>query len=159
MLRYHTLATPCGPLLLVIDEQGLRHVDFCHSPKPVRIDDSWQQDATALAPFVEQFEAYFARALREFSLPLSVLGTPFQQQVWQALRTIPYGETISYGEQARRIGNPSAVRAVGAANGRNPLPIVLPCHRVIGKNGSLTGYAGGVQIKQFLLQLESKQRY
>ena len=157
MLRYHTLATPCGPLLLVIDEQGLRHVDFCHSPKPVVIGDTWQQDAAALAPYSEQFAAYFAGRLQHFELPLAATGTLFQQQVWQALLTIPYGQTRSYGHIAQQIGNPRSVRAVGAANGRNPLAIIVPCHRVIGQNGSLTGYAGGLQIKEFLLQLEGKQ--
>ena len=154
-MRYQLLTTPCGLLRLAIDEVGLARVEFISGEVPAP-PSGWQLDGPALAPFVEQFAAYFAGALREFSLPLSLVGTPFQQQVWQALRTIAYGETISYGEQARRIGNPRAVRAVGAANGRNPLPIVLPCHRVVGKNGSLTGYAGGVQVKQFLLQLESK---
>jgi methylated-DNA-[protein]-cysteine S-methyltransferase len=158
MMRYTRVPTPCGPLLLVIDEQGLRHVDFCHSPKPVVIQEQWQQDEAALAPFAEQFAAYFAGHLQRFELPLSAPGTDFQQQVWQALGRIPYGQTRSYADIALDIGNPKSVRAVGAANGRNPLAIIVPCHRVIGRDGSLTGYAGGLAIKQFLLALEQQHR-
>ncbi len=154
MQRYTRLPTPCGPLLLVINEQGLCHVDFCHSPNPVQIDEIWQLDEAALAPYAEQFSAYFAGRLRTFELPLAARGTEFQQQVWQALTQIPYGQTRSYADIADAIGNPKAVRAVGVANGRNPLAIIVPCHRVIGRDGSLTGYAGGLTIKQFLLNLE-----
>jgi methylated-DNA-[protein]-cysteine S-methyltransferase len=152
--RYQMLSTPCGPLLLVISEQGLCHVDFCHSPHPVEVKENWQLDEAALAPYAEQFSAYFAGRLQVFELPLAARGTEFQQQVWQALTRIPYGQTRCYADIADTIGNPKAVRAVGAANGRNPLAIIVPCHRVIGRNGSLTGYAGGLAIKQFLLNLE-----
>lgn len=154
MQRYTRIPTPCGPLLLVINEQGLCHVDFCHSPHPVEVKENWQLDEAALAPYAEQFNAYFAGRLRTFELPLAARGTEFQQQVWQALTRIPYGQTRSYADIAETIGNPKAVRAVGAANGRNPLAIIVPCHRVIGRDGSLTGYAGGLAIKQFLLNLE-----
>ena len=103
-----------------------------------------------------QLQAYFAGELRDFELPLAAEGTPFQQRVWRALCDIPYGETISYGELARRIGQPTASRAVGLANGQNPISIVVPCHRVIGANGSLTGYGGGLARKRWLLAHESK---
>ena len=101
-----------------------------------------------------QLGEYFAGRRRRFELPLAPQGTPFQRQVWQALAGIPYGATVSYAQLARQIGNPAGLRAVGAANGRNPLPIVLPCHRVIGADGELTGFGGGLPVKQFLLQLE-----
>src|SRR5690606_32489233 len=105
-----------------------------------------------------QLGAYFAGELQAFDLPLAPEGTPFQRTVWQALQSIPYGQTISYGELAQEIGRPTASRAVGAANGRNPLPIVIPCHRVIGGNGSLTGYGGGLRFKKALLSLERNGR-
>jgi methylated-DNA-[protein]-cysteine S-methyltransferase len=108
----------------------------------------------ALAACAQQLEEYFTRRRRQFDLPLAADGTAFQHSVWQALAAIPYGELRSYRDIAKVIGNPAAVRAVGAANGRNPLPIVVPCHRVIGSNGSLTGFAGGLEIKTFLLELE-----
>ena len=113
------------------------------------------RDAGPLRAAQRELEEYFAGERREFSLALEPAGTPFQMRVWQALRAIPYGETISYGELARRIGNPRAVRAVGLANGRNPISIIVPCHRVIGANGTLTGYGGGLERKRFLLALES----
>ncbi len=158
MKRYTQIPTPCGPLLLVIDERGLCLVDFCHSTQPVEIADAWLADAQALAPYAEQFRAYFAGERHTFDLPLSQHGSEFQLQVWRALAQIPYGQTRSYADIAQAIGNPKAVRAVGAANGRNPLAIIIPCHRVIGQNGSLTGYAGGLAIKQFLLSLEQTHR-
>lgn len=116
-------------------------------------------DHPLLLETIAQLEAYFAGTLTDFDLPLSLqgMGTPFQQQVWQALITIPYGETWSYQQLATKINNPKAVRAVGAANGKNPISIIVPCHRVIGKNGTLTGYAGGVDMKQKLLDIESKR--
>ena len=114
----------------------------------------WQRDDKALAPYLAQFNAYFAGKLQQFDLPMAARGTPFQQTVWRALCDIPYGETVSYLEIAQSIGNPKAVRAVGAANGRNPLSIIVPCHRVIGRSGDLTGYAGGIPIKRWLLALD-----
>ena len=113
------------------------------------------RDARPLRAAQRELEEYFEGERREFSLALEPAGTPFQMRVWQALRAIPYGETISYGELARRIGQPRAVRAVGLANGRNPISIIVPCHRVIGANGTLTGYGGGLERKRFLLALES----
>jgi methylated-DNA-[protein]-cysteine S-methyltransferase len=117
-------------------------------------DPAWRFDRDLHCEAVDQLRAYFEGTLREFDLPLVLEGTPFQERVWRALADIPYGKTISYSELAAVIGNPSAVRAVGAANGKNPIPIVLPCHRVIGRDGKLTGYAGGLDIKAALLAFE-----
>ncbi|MCH7347802.1 methylated-DNA--[protein]-cysteine S-methyltransferase [Aeromonas sp. MR7] len=154
MIRYDMLPTSCGELLVAINAHGLVHVDFVAGLRALPDMSGWQQDGEALAPYLAEFDAYFAGRLQRFTLPLAARGTAFQQAVWQALCDIPYGETRSYGEIARVIGKPSASRAVGAANGRNPLSIIVPCHRVIGQNGSLTGYAGGLSIKQELLRLE-----
>jgi methylated-DNA-[protein]-cysteine S-methyltransferase len=119
-------------------------------------DPDWIESAQPFAEAVRQLDAYFAGRLRQFDLPLAPKGTAFQQRVWQALLDIPYGETVSYGELARRISRPSAVRAVGAANGQNPLSIVIPCHRVIGSDGRLVGYGGGLPAKSALLALEQR---
>lgn len=154
MIRFDMLDTPCGPLLVAINRQGLAHVDFVNGLRPMPDQQAWQRDSTALAPYLSEFAAYFAGQLRSFSLPCAPVGTPFQQEVWQLLTTIPYGQTRSYGDLAAQLGKPGASRAVGAANGRNPLSIIVPCHRVIGKNGHLTGYAGGLNIKATLLRLE-----
>lgn len=143
--------TPVGPLLLESDGAALTGLWFGVKPVPGERDD----DDPVLVEAVAQLRAYFARDLKEFDLPLAPRGTPFQVAVWEQLRRIPYGETISYGELARRVGNPSASRAVGAANGRNPIAIVVPCHRVIGANGTLTGFGGGMDAKRTLLDLES----
>jgi len=153
---YDFLSTPIGTLLLTTDPQGLREVWFetgKHRKKP---EPSWKHDPRRLAFAREQLEEYFAGTRTVFDLPLHPIGTPFQVTVWQALAEIPYGMTISYGDMAKRIGQPHAVRAVGAANGRNPLPIVLPCHRVIGADGSLTGFGGGLPTKRFLLAMEDR---
>lgn len=155
MIRYDILPTHCGDLLIAINERGLVHVDFVAGLRALPDMSGWQQDGEALAPYLAEFEAYFAGRLQRFTLPLAASGTAFQQAVWQALCDIPYGETRSYGDIARAIGKPNAMRAVGAANGRNPLSIIVPCHRVIGQNGSLIGYAGGLKIKKALLQLEN----
>ncbi|WP_439836698.1 methylated-DNA--[protein]-cysteine S-methyltransferase [Aeromonas enteropelogenes] len=155
MIRYDILPTHCGNLLIAINERGLVHVDFVAGLRALPDMSGWQQDGEALAPYLAEFEAYFAGRLQRFTLPLAASGTEFQQAVWQALCDIPYGETRSYGDIARAIGKPNAMRAVGAANGRNPLSIIVPCHRVIGQNGSLTGYAGGLEMKKALLQLEN----
>ncbi|WP_314926896.1 methylated-DNA--[protein]-cysteine S-methyltransferase [Aeromonas piscicola] len=157
MIRYDMLPTSCGELLVAINARGLVHVDFVAGLRALPDMSGWQQDGEALAPYLAEFDAYFAGRLQRFTLPLAARGTAFQQAVWQALCDIPYGETSSYGEIARAIGKPNASRAVGAANGRNPLSIIVPCHRVIGQNGSLTGYAGGLPIKQQLLALECDQ--
>ena len=154
---YTRMASPVGPLMLVADEAGLRRIDFVNGRSPVRSDPHWRESAEYLGETVRQLLAYFAGELEAFDLPLVPQGTPFQLAVWKRLCEIPYGETISYGELARRIGNPNASRAVGLANGSNPIPIVIPCHRVIGSNGKLTGYGGGLPIKEKLLALERRQ--
>jgi methylated-DNA-[protein]-cysteine S-methyltransferase len=150
-----TFASPVGPLLLAADADGLRLIEFANPRHPVAPEADWREgDNAVLRETRRQLEEYFAGTRRGFDLPLAPRGTTFQRTVWNALSALPYGITISYGELARRIGAPGAVRAVGAANGRNPLPIVVPCHRVIGADGSLTGFGGGLPIKQFLLRLE-----
>jgi len=154
---YTHLETPVGKLLLVAKDGALCRVDFPRSGSPVAPDGAWQKDSSALREPARQLRAYFAGELERFDFPLSPEGTPFQQKVWNELCEIPYGTTISYGELARRIGNPKASRAVGLANGSNPIPIVIPCHRVIGSNGKLTGYGGGLEIKEKLLALEKRQ--
>jgi methylated-DNA-[protein]-cysteine S-methyltransferase len=123
------------------------------------VDPSWTLDGALLREPVRQLEAFFAGELRDFDFPLKPRGTEFQQRVWKLLREIPFGETISYGELARRAGNPAASRAVGLANGSNPISIIIPCHRVIGSNGKLTGYGGGLPNKRWLLDFEHRQLF
>ncbi len=147
--------SPVGPLFVAASSVGLRAIEFRDNRHPVKRDDDWQAgDNAVLRKARRQLDEYFAGKRRAFDLPLSPQGTDFQRTVWTMLASIPYGETISYAQLASRVGKPSAMRAVGAANGRNPLPIVLPCHRVIGADGSLTGFGGGLPTKQFLLKLE-----
>jgi methylated-DNA-[protein]-cysteine S-methyltransferase len=146
-----TLSTPIGELLLVSSGEALVGLFMTPHPfEPVQGDD----DILRLAR--EQLRAYFAGDLLDFDLPLAGEGSPFQRKVWDALCSIPFGATVSYGDIARRVGLPKASRAVGAANGRNPISIVVPCHRVIGANGKLTGYGGGLNRKQWLLEHEQK---
>lgn len=154
---FTTLESPIGQLLLVADDGGLRRIDFVNGRKPAQPDPRWNENPEPLRETLRQLRAYFAGKLEAFDLPLAPAGTPFQLAVWKRLCEIPYGETISYGELARRIGNPNASRAVGLANGSNPIPVVIPCHRVIGSNGKLTGYGGGLPIKEKLLALERRQ--
>lgn len=145
-MNARTIETPIGPLTLEADENAVT---------TIRFGAGVAQDVSPLLDAAEaQLREYFAGMRRVFDLPIAPHGTAFQQRVWAALRTIPYGETRTYGELAAAIGNPSACRAVGMANHRNSLPIVIPCHRVIGANGTLTGYAGGVETKRKLLALE-----
>lgn len=146
--------TPIGEMTVAADDAGLRHVLFPDNKYPPAGREVWRRDACALRAPREQLMAYFAGELRTFELALAPAGTPFQKTVWTALAEIPFGRTWSYGELARHIGQDRAVRAVGAANGRNPLPVVLPCHRVIGADGSLTGFGGGLPLKKFLLEHE-----
>jgi methylated-DNA-[protein]-cysteine S-methyltransferase len=155
MMLYTHMDSPVGPLLLAADDDRLRLVEF-HAPRhPMSRGEDWREgDNEVLAMTRLQLDEYFAGLRRGFELPLAPRGTEFQRAVWWRLAEIPYGETISYAQLATRVGKPSAMRAVGAANGRNPLPIVLPCHRVIGADGSLTGFGGGLPTKQFLLTLE-----
>jgi len=156
MIWHDEMDTPIGLLRLVADEAGLREIWFSTGRHQRAPHPAWIRAREPLAQARQQLEEYFAGVRQQFDLKLHPLGTPFQQEVWWELARIPYGATISYGELARRIQHPQAVRAVGAANGRNPLPIVLPCHRVIGANGSLTGFGGGLPTKQFLLSMESR---
>jgi methylated-DNA-[protein]-cysteine S-methyltransferase len=154
---YTRMESPVGRLLLVGDEAGLRSVNFEDSKRAAVVLDGWREDEAALAEVVRQLRAYFAGELVRFELELAAEGTEFQLRVWRALREIPYGETISYGELAKRVGNVKASRAVGLANGCNPIAIIVPCHRVIGSDGSLTGFGGGLRNKEILLALESRQ--
>lgn len=154
---YTTMESPVGLLLLAGDTGGLRSVSFESSRRAARIQADWKEDKTPFAEVIRQLRAYFRGDLKDFDLPLAPDGTEFQLRVWRNLQTIAYGETISYGQLAERIGNPKAVRAVGLANGCNPIPIIIPCHRVIGGDGSLTGFGGGLPNKRKLLALESRQ--
>jgi len=153
-IYYDEMDSPVGTLRLVADSYGLREIWFERERHPKKASPNWIRAAEPLAFARVQLEEYFAGERQHFELPLHPHGTPFQLAVWDELGRIPYGVTISYGELARRIDKPQAVRAVGAANGRNPLPIVLPCHRVIGADGSLTGFGGGLPTKRYLLMLE-----
>lgn len=155
-MDYDYLETPIGRLLLVADEDGLRHVDFPNKDQDARIEAGWQRSRRFLGRVIEQLDAYFAGDLHVFDLALAPHGTAFRRNVWDELLRIPYGETISYGELARRIRQPQASRAVGAANGANPLPVIVPCHRVIGSSGKLTGFGGGLPTKQWLLEHERR---
>jgi methylated-DNA-[protein]-cysteine S-methyltransferase len=150
-----TLASPIGDIILTGDEDGLTGVYMGSAPHGP--DPGWRYDDGPFAEAIRQLTAYFAGELRSFTLPLRPAGTPFQLAVWEELRAIPYGETRSYGQLAAAIGRPGASRAVGAANGSNPLSIVVPCHRVIGADGKLTGFGGGLPRKQWLLSMERGQ--
>lgn len=154
-LYHHTLDTPIGDLLLVGDADALCCVYFQDGKRgPTKPAKEWERSEKPFREVIRQLKAYFAGKLIEFDLPLAPQGTEFQLKVWQTLCTIPYGETWSYGELAKRIRRPHAPRAVGAANGQNPIPVIVPCHRVIGADGSLTGFGGGLRIKRMLLALE-----
>lgn len=159
MISYSYYESPIGRLLLVASSEGVRGIHFFEEKYYPSIEDSWSADAEhpMLQAAQDQLTEYFASQRRVFELPLDPVGTEFQKKVWQALRTIPFGETRSYIDIARQLGDPKATRAVGAANGRNPISIVVPCHRVVGADGSLTGYAGGLQRKHALLRLEHTQ--
>jgi methylated-DNA-[protein]-cysteine S-methyltransferase len=151
--------SPVGPLRLAATAHALIAVEFETRKHPVPSSDHWREGTNAVLERAgAQLAEYFSGRREVFDLPLAPSGTPFQQRVWTALRTIPYGHTWSYVELAQRIGQPAASRAVGAANGRNPISIIVPCHRVIGADGSLTGFGGGVAVKQRLLELERAQQ-
>jgi methylated-DNA-[protein]-cysteine S-methyltransferase len=154
---YKIVPSPVGPLRLVASEQGLSAIRWEKADPDRGRPETLEADADhpILLETERELAAYFAGTRETFSVPLDFVGTAFQKKVWKALITIPYGETRSYGQIAAQIGHPQAVRAVGAANGRNPIPIIAPCHRVIGANGKLTGFAGGLEIKAVLLELES----
>lgn len=156
MTTQRIIDSPIGPLTLAGKDGKLSHLlmlDHSHAPSRT----GWTRDDTAFPDVVEQLAAYFAGDLTEFDLTYEMAGTDFQRRVWAALLTIPYGQTRSYGQLASQIGSPTASRAVGLANGRNPISIIVPCHRVIGSNGSLTGYGGGIDRKRALLDLERRR--
>jgi methylated-DNA-[protein]-cysteine S-methyltransferase len=152
MIVYGVVPAPFGELLVAKNGNAVVEIRF----EPGTIDA--RRDDGAVADVAAQLQQYFRGERSAFELPLAPRGTEFQQLVWRALQRIPYGETRSYSDIAREIGRPAAVRAVGAANGANPIPIVIPCHRVVGSNGSLTGFGGGIETKRWLLALESPQR-
>ena len=158
MIHYCEISSPVGRLLLTGGEEGLRGISFQNGSHAVEPAAGWIRAREPFREAIVQLETYFAGERDRFDLPLAPAGTPFQREVWSTLRSIPYGETVSYGELARRLGRSNAYRAVGAANGRNPIPIVIPCHRVIGSDGSLTGFGGGLAIKRRLLALEARYR-
>ncbi|UYB53708.1 methylated-DNA--[protein]-cysteine S-methyltransferase [Xanthomonas sp. AM6] len=155
-LYYDAFATPIGELTVAVGADGVRHILFPENRYDARGRADWIRDAAPVREAREQLLAYFAGERDRFDLPLAPRGTAFQCMVWEALAEIPFGATWSYAQLARHIAQPRAVRAVGAANGRNPLPIVLPCHRVIGANGALTGFGGGLPTKAALLALERR---
>lgn len=154
MKDWHRMQSPVGDLILVGENGVLQEIGFTTGKRPTRPPEEGRSNAAAFGEAVRQLEDYFAGRRTTFDLRLAPQGTAFQQRVWKALLKIPFGQAVSYSDIASAIGNPNAMRAVGLANGRNPIPIVIPCHRVIGKNGTLTGYGGGLPIKQKLLALE-----
>mgnify|MGYP000432222234 CR=1 FL=1 len=157
-MYYTWFESPIGKILLAGDERGLTRIGFPKGKMKMGPETTWQINPQPFKAVTRQLQAYFDGKLTTFNLKLAPKGTEFQLSVWKALQEIPYGETMSYSELAKKIGRPKASRAVGAANGNNPLPIVMPCHRVIGINGSLTGFGGGLPTKQFLLELEKSVR-
>ncbi len=162
MFHTVTMESPVGELRLIAGDQGLRAIlwgaEDAERIASIDTDELVEGSTPILDQAVTQLEEYFEGTRREFDLPLDPHGTPFQQSAWMVLRTIPYGQTISYGQQALQLGDPNKARAVGAANGKNPLSIVVPCHRVIGSSGHLTGFAAGLDIKSWLLDHESQPR-
>jgi methylated-DNA-[protein]-cysteine S-methyltransferase len=155
---YTSIDSPIGELLLLGDGHALRGLYMQDGRKPVKIASRWECSEAPFADVREQLREYFAGERTTFDdLPLAMDGAQFERRVWRALQDIPYGETVSYGEIARRVGQPEAARAVGLANGRNPIAVIVPCHRVIGASGALTGYGGGLERKRLLLELEQGQ--
>lgn len=154
-MNYTYIDSPLGALLAVRDAAGLTGLYLPTGKRPMTVHPDWVRDDAAFDDVRTQLDEYFAGRRRDFDLPLNAAGTAFQKRVWAALREIPYGETTSYGKTAAALGSPDAARAVGLANGQNPISIVVPCHRVVGANGSLTGYGGGLDAKQWLLAHEA----
>lgn len=157
MKRYDYYDSPCGRMLLVADGEALCGAYFIGQKHFRNVDVDWRH-APRAAPLVQakrELSEYFGGERRIFDIPLAPEGTPFQRSVWRAIATVPFGETISYAELARRAGHPSSARAAGAATGRNPIGVIVPCHRIVGTDGSLTGYAGGLATKRHLLTLEA----
>jgi methylated-DNA-[protein]-cysteine S-methyltransferase len=157
-LYYWVMKSPVGRLLLVGNGLSLIQLSFLDGRHPVKMDPNWTYSKVSLQKPIQQLQEYFSGKRKSFNIKLSPSGTPFQQQVWSALRSIPYGKTVSYGEIAQAIGKPQASRAVGAANGKNPISIIVPCHRVIGSSGKLVGYGGGLPNKATLLTLEKSYK-
>jgi methylated-DNA-[protein]-cysteine S-methyltransferase len=156
-VSYTVTDSPFGSVCVAGTKRGLIRVGFAYGDRPVGPEAGWQEDPGLLEEAIDQFQEYFQGQRQAFTLPLAPPGTPFQQRVWQELQRIPFGMTLTYRELAEHLGMPQAARAVGHANGRNPLAIVIPCHRLIGSDGRLRGYAGGLTLKQRLLQHESLQ--
>jgi len=154
---YATLDSPIGELLLLGDGHSLRGLHMQGGRRPTAIRSSWERSPAAFAGVRAQLHEYFAGRLTTFDTPLDLRGNAFERRVWRALLEIPYGATVSYGELAREVGHPTAARAVGVANAHNPVAVIVPCHRVIGADGSLTGYGGGLERKRLLLDLERGQ--
>jgi methylated-DNA-[protein]-cysteine S-methyltransferase len=159
MIATTIIDSPIGPLQLTAEDGVLTRVFMDAQRHAPAVSEAWRDDRAALAAAIDQLNAYFNGELTDFDVSLDPAGTEFQRAVWAALRTVPYGETSSYGEIAAQVGRPAASRAVGQANGRNPIAIIIPCHRVIGSGGSLTGYGGGLDRKQWLLAHEQTVRY
>ncbi len=155
-IDYTYYDSPIGALLLAGTDKALHLLSFPTGSRTKQPADGWRENAATFAPVIAQLKEYFAGTRQEFDLQLELSGTDFQKDVWLALAKIPFGQTISYGEMAKRVNRPKASRAVGAANGANNLPIILPCHRVIGANKTLTGFGGGLPTKEFLLRHEQK---
>ena len=164
ILYYDKLQSALGRLYVVVSDEGIVYIGTPDAPfeevevwakKPFK-NYTFEENREKVAQYIDQLEAYFKGELREFDMPIHVKGTPFQLAVWDALKGLPYGTTTSYSGIAEKIGNPKAVRAVGAAIGANPILAIIPCHRVIGKNGKMTGFRSGIPMKEFLLQLEQK---
>ena len=154
-MLYTSFESPIGELLAVGDAEALHGLYMQEGRTGIAVRPDWEPSEEAFREVRAQLADYFAGRRAVFDLPLVMQGTPFQVRAWRALQDIPYGETISYGEQARRLGRPADPRAVGQANGRNPIAVIVPCHRVIGADGSLTGYGGGLERKRLLLELEA----
>ncbi len=155
-LYYDVLKSQIGLVVIAISSAGIRHIAFQDGPKMATLPDHWKHDMARLAKPIQQIKEYFAGRLEQFELPLAPVGTEFQLSVWKALRTIPYGETITYGELAQKVGKPKASRAVGNANGKNPIVIIQPCHRVVAAGGKLGGFSSGLHRKKYLLRLEKR---
>jgi methylated-DNA-[protein]-cysteine S-methyltransferase len=153
-MYYSYIETPIGQLTLFGNDKGLTGINFPSGKNQIIPDIHYQKNEQKLAKAAQQLDEYFSGKRKEFTIPLDINGSDFQKTVWEALRSIPYGQTMSYGDIAKMIGRPTASRAVGMANGRNQIPIIIPCHRVIGADKSLTGFAGGLETKKILLLLE-----
>lgn len=153
-MKYSRFASKIGDIIVVGDADGISQILIDNGSQSIDIDDNWQRDEALFADVKQQLNDYFTGQRQQFDLRLNPTGTPFQQRAWQALQAIPFGHTRSYGQIAQALDSPKAARAVGLANNRNPIPIIIPCHRVVGADGSLTGYAYGLEVKRWLLALE-----